>query len=178
MLVVQLPSVLSDVYSPIKKNTTKPQNNPKETKKKSTKKPKPKPHNQPKKKKPQQTQDLQPLARVYSGTTYFYLLLYQSDFCSTFQIKHIAPFKARPLKWTVCKLRIHFWWDKMVECSCYVFRNESNVYFSNKMFCVYAKEIMYYSKQLIYVLNTATRLCPILAFILPLPMKIKRKLHS
>lgn len=165
MVVVQLPSVLSDVYSPIKNNTTKPQNNPKETKRKSTKKTQQtKTHNQPKKK-PQQTQDLQPLAMAYSGTTYFYLLLYQSDFCSTFQIKHVAPFKARPLKWTVCKLRIHFWLDKMVECSCYVFRNESNVYFLNKMFCVYAKEIMYYSKQLIYVLGHSLVAVFILAFI-------------
>jgi len=66
MLLVQLPSVLYDVCCPVGLFL----------------------------KKQKQAKSPKPLARVYICTTYFYLILYQPYFCSTFQIKYVDLFKA------------------------------------------------------------------------------------
>lgn len=126
MVVVQLPSVLSDFCCPMRL-VLKKQN---------------------------QTKNPKPLARVYICTTYFYLIVYQPYFCSTFQIKYVDPFKAWPLKWTVCNLWIYFWFDNMVECSCYVILKMNQMFiFQIKHFvlCIICIERIYCSKKLIYI---------------------------
>lgn len=58
-------------------------------------------------------------------------------FCITFQIKYVDPFKGCPVKWTVCSLRIYFWFDRMAKHSFYViFLKFVKCLFLNKTFCV------------------------------------------